>query len=378
MQRAPALDDAQALRHADRDVLSLALMQSRNRTLAWLRALERIDAARHEAGRIGWWQERWIARNVQRLRGAAADRTQAPLASIEPQADGWWGEAAVAPGPEPAALRAYLEATLEATLELLAAADNSDDALHWFRAALFEEDSSLRRFAALAQREGIDAKVLLPERVLRPVRAPLWFAAQRWMLGSARGGFVPEAEQWAHEEAVPEFEIDAQAVTWQQFGEFVEDGGYDEPRWWSEDGAAWLQADGRRTPRNVEQLRHGVLLQRFGRLVRAPAGEAVSMLAWYEADAWCRWAGRRLPTELEWELAASRGASRGFVWGDVPEWMAGRARKWPGGHGVVDTTQRVQRGVAWFEPRRLAHPKARHFVAAADDAGFAGFRSCAS
>jgi gamma-glutamyl hercynylcysteine S-oxide synthase len=375
-----ALEDAAAMRRADGELLSLALMHARNRTLAWLSALERLPAACWVAGRAAWWQERWIARNVQRSRGATADATRAPLASIEPQADAWWALQAGSAGPPPDALRAYLEETLEVTLDLLAATDGSDDALHWYRAALFEEDACVLRLAMLAQQTRIDVKRLLPERALRPVRAPLWFPAQRWRLGSVRGGYVPSAEQWAHEEPVPEFEIDAQPVAWQQFAEFALDGGYDDLRWWSEDGAHWLQAEARRTPRDVEQLRHGVLLQRFGQLVRAPAGEAASMLSWYEAEAWCAWAGRRLPTEVEWELAASQGASRGMSWGDVPEWMAGRARPWPGGPGgaaIADTTLRVQRGVAWFEPRRLAHAKARRFVAPECDGAFAGFRSCA-
>jgi gamma-glutamyl hercynylcysteine S-oxide synthase len=373
-----ALTDAQAMRHADAELLSLALMHARNRTLAWLTVLERLPPARWLAGRTGWWQERWIARNVQRSRGAAAEATRAPLASIEPQADAWWALPGDVCGPTPEALRAYLAETLDVTLDLLAAADGSDDALHWYRAALFEEDAVVLGLAALAQQHRLgDVRRLLPERVLRPVRAPLWFAAQRWRLGSAPGGYVPAAEQWAHEQAVPEFEIDAQPVTWQQFAEFVEDGGYDDVRWWSEDGAHWLQAGARRTPRDVEQLRHGVVLQRFGQLVRAPAAEAASMLGWYEAQAWCAWAGRRLPTEVEWELAAGSGASRGVVWGDVPEWTAGRARAWPGGPAIDDATLRVQRGVAWFEPRRLAHPKARRFVAPERDDGFAGFRSCA-
>jgi formylglycine-generating enzyme required for sulfatase activity len=382
------LHDAQAMRHADPEWLSLALMHARNRTLAWLSALEPHAArtiseqlpAWWIAGRAGWFQERWIARHVQRSRGAAADATLPPLASIEPRADGWWAATPAADTEPPSAdlLRAYLADTLDATLDLLAASVDDDDALYPFRAALFEEDQAVLGFAALAQahRAG-EVHALLPERVLRPQRAPLGFAAQRWTLGSPRGGFVPAAERWAHEEPVPEFEIDAQPVSWQQYAEFVADGGYDEARWWDDEGAAWLARDGRRVPRDVEQLRHGVLVQRFGRLLQAPAGEAASMLTWHEAAAWCRWAGRRLPTEVEWELAAGRGLSRGFVWGDVPEWTAGRARAWPGGQLVAAAQHRVQRGVTWFEPRRLAHPKARRFRSGDDDRGFAGFRSCA-
>jgi iron(II)-dependent oxidoreductase len=386
-----ALHDAQAMRHADRELLSLALIHARNRTLAWLAALEPHAAqgtpdglapAWWLAGHAGWWQERWIARNVQRSRGTAADDARPPLASIEPRADGWWAlpptPTDAMPPPPGDIVRAYLAETLDATLELLAGSADDDDALHVFRAAVFEEDALVLRFAALAQAQRVAAvRALLPaQRVLRALRDPIVLGAQRWRLGSERGGYVPATERWAHDEAVPEFEIDAQPVSWQQFGEFVEDGGYDQPRWWSEAGRAWLEREGRRTPRDVEQLRHGVLLQRFGQLVRAPAGEAASMLSWHEADAWCRWAGRRLAMEVEWELAASQGASRGFVWGDVPEWTAGRARPWPGGPAVPDALMRVQRGVAWFEPRRLAHPKARRFVSAEDDTGFAGFRSC--
>jgi iron(II)-dependent oxidoreductase len=377
MTAAP-LHDAHAMRHADRELLSLALMHARNRTLAWLALLEQDAHACWLAGHAAWWQERWIARNVQRSRGARADAARAPLASIEPDADLWWAQSAdVAPALD--GLRAYLAETLEITLDLLAAtpAEPDDDVLHWFRAALFEEDAHVLHFAARAQALGIQAaQPLLPERVHRVSRPPVWFPAQRWTLGAAPGGYVPAPERWAHEEPVPEFEIDAQPVGWQPYCEFVEDGGYDDASYWSTDGWAWLQHEQRRTPRDVEQMRVGVLLHRFGRLVRAPGGEAASMLAWHEADAWCRWAGRRLPTEIEWELAASRGTSRGVVWGDVPEWTAGRARAWPGG-AAVDERLRVQRGVAWFEPRRLAHPKSRRFVGAEHDAGFAGFRSCA-
>ena len=393
-----ALADAHRMRHADRELLSLALMQTRNQTLAWLALFEsepsapepqppaHFEPARWLAGHAGWLQERWIARNLQRSRGDRADAGHVGLASIEPDADRWWGTDALADRvawaaapPTFEATRAYLAETLEVTLELLQGAAPGDDALHAWRAALFEEDALLRRFVALAQAQQIAAAPrLLPERRTLALREPLLFAAQRWALGSPPGGYVPANEQWAHDEAVPEFEIDAQAVTWSQFAEFVEDGGYDEPRWWSGPGRHWLQASERRAPRDVEQLRHGVLARRFGQLQRAPAAQPVTLVSWFEAEAWCRWAGRRLPTEIEWELAASRGASRGFVWGEVPEWVAGHARAWPGARVQPDASLRVMRGCAWFEPRRLAHPKARRFVAAEADEAFAGFRSCAA
>jgi formylglycine-generating enzyme required for sulfatase activity len=374
-----ALDDGQAMRHAGRDVLSLALLQSRNATLAWLAALSDAQAERW-AGQAAWFQERWIARHVERSRGLESDAHRSPLASIEPMADAWWSPQADAQQPPPTAtaLRAYLAETMDITQDLLSRTEDRDADLHWFRAALFEEDALIARFAGLAQQRGVTvAASLLPRRVRTATREPLWWPAQRHMLGSADDGFVPEAERWAHEVAVPEFEIDAQPVSWRQFAEFVADGGYDEPRWWSEPGAGWLAQSQRRSPRDVEELANGVVRNLFGRLERCAQDEPATGVTLYEAQAWCAWAGRRLPTEVEWELAACRGASRGFVWGDVVEWTAGRARAWPGGHAHWNTGFGARRGCAWFEPRRLAHPKARRFAAGDDDHTEVGFRTCA-
>ena len=278
------LADPRRMRVADADVLSLAFIDARNRTLRWLalfegapdtRRLPTADAAvlapaRWLAGHAAWYQERWIARNLQRARGPQADRGRAPLASIDPGADGWWNPDAVGGAarwhmalPDFGATRAYLADTLDVTVELLAGED--DDDLHWFRDALMYEDALVERFAALAQALGLEgAATLAVAAPVLPLRQPLLFGAQRFPLGSQPGGYVPPSEQWAHEEAVPEFEIDAQPVSWSQFVEFVEDGGYDEARWWHADGWAWVEREGRRSPRDVEQLRNGVLLRRFG------------------------------------------------------------------------------------------------------------------
>ena len=154
------------------------------------------------------------------------------------------------------------------------------------------------------------------------LREPLGVPATRWQLGSTPGGFVFDNEKWAHDVAVPEFEIDAQPVSWSQFVEFVDDGGYDRQELWHPEGWAWLQdaeaSGGRRGPRHVEQIgvaRFGgagaVLQMRFGQPVRLAGHHPATHVSWWEADAWCRWAGRRLPDEVEWELAAhTRRATR--------------------------------------------------------------------
>lgn len=392
-----AIDDPAAIRRAGADVLSLALIDARNELLRWLAAFEAggmLDA-RHgrpsplrRAGGCGWYQEYWISRHVQRQRGEHCDAGGLRLASIEPRADAWFGTgAAQSPGPDPDAVRSYLADTLETTLELLSTTGPGDDALHFFRAALLHEDRACESLAEQAAALDLKAEAGAPWRPLpaRPPREALWLPASRHVLGSVPGGFVPDNERWGHEVQVPEFEIDAQPVDWARYVEFAEDAGYDRRELWSEAGWAWLQAMERRAPRGVEQLRGGAIVLREGRLQRAPAQQPVLHVTRHEAEAWCRWAGRRLPTEPEWELAATTAATRGFAWGDVFEWVAGSARAWPchvETPGTLDRmpapgTAGVLRGASWMTRRRWRHPKARRFAPVAADAMFCGFRSCA-
>jgi iron(II)-dependent oxidoreductase len=222
--------------------------------------------------------------------------------------------------------------------------------------------------------------------------------SQRWQLGSPRaGGLVPHAERWAHEVSVPEFEIDAQPVNWARYVEFADDGGYDRAELWWVAGWAWAQSSGRRAPRHVEQLAGGVLVQRGGsaddprryaepgsRLVRVHHAQPVMHVSRFEAEAWCRWAGRRLPTEPEWELAAAQAAGRGFAWGDVYEWVAGSARHWPGAGPLPPGSfepptegAAVLRGASFATRSRWRHFKSRRFEPPRYDGAFCGFRSCA-
>ena len=284
--------------------------------------------------------------------------------------------------PNPEALRQYLAETLDVTLDLLTSAGPSDDELFVYRRALQHEDHLCEALAVCAQTLQLE----LPDapwqgRAARAERDALHFGAQRFAQGGQAAGWQPWNERGGLLEAVPEFEIDAQAVSWGRFVEFSLDGGYDDARHWSPEGWAWVQAQGRRAPRHVEQMREAVLVYRQGRLQRVPASQAVTHVSRHEAQAWCRWAGRRLPTEVEWELAVCHGKARGLVWGEVFEWVAGSARPyspaeaigtWPaaGTHGVM-------RGASWMTRGRWHHPSARRFGLPARDEIFVGFRSCA-
>lgn len=406
--RAPSLDATALPRQGGPDALSLALIDARNRTLRWLQRFEEAGrlggGAGHPtvpwwlAGRAAWFQEYWTARHVQRLRGEAADPDGLRLASIEPRADAWFASPVTSSGggcppdmPDPATLRAYLAQTLEATLELLETVAATDEALHVFRLALQHEDRLAERLAVAAQWLEVDpgdAASPCASPPARREREPLLVPAGPAELGSgAPTGCVPPSERGHERVQVPPLEIDAQAVSWARYAEFVADGGYDEPRWWGDEGWQWLQDTGRRAPRSVEQWRGAVVVQRHGRLQRAPAGQAAAHVSWHEARAWCRWAGRALPVEAQWERGCSAAARQGFAWGDVWEWTASPARALDGGperrmagwpEPGPDPAWRVLRGASSWTVPRAAHPGARRYAHPARDDLFCGFRSCAA
>ena len=162
-----ALDDPREIRHAGRELLSLALIDARNHLLAAL-AQDESAAALQLALRAGWYQDHWIARHLQRQRGEACDPDATRLAGIEPRADAWAQGQAELPTPED--LRGYLAETLEITLDLLASAAENDAALCFYRLSLLHED---RLAEALAERLQAGAPAARAER------PPLWLPAQR-------------------------------------------------------------------------------------------------------------------------------------------------------------------------------------------------------
>jgi iron(II)-dependent oxidoreductase len=255
-----------------------------------------------------------------------------------------------------------------------------------------------------------------------------------WRLGSTESdGFVFDNEKWAHEVTLAPFRIARAPVTNAEFAAFIEAGGYETREFWSDSGWAWRERRRAERPIYWQPKRDGVWRARRYRAVEPLAPDApVAFVSWFEAEAWCRWAKRRLPSEAEWEAAAVgepatsgpqlSAKRRRWPWGEhapmpshanldyacdgpidvgalsagdsafgcrqmignVWEWTASDFR--PFGGFSPDPykdysqpwfgTRKVLRGGCWASSARIARPAYRNFFTPDRNDVFAGFRTC--
>jgi gamma-glutamyl hercynylcysteine S-oxide synthase len=139
-------------------------------------------------------------------------------------------------------------------------------------------------------------------------------------MGTDTEPWALDNERPAHRRRLAPFRIDTVPVTCGAYLRFVEDGGYRDPRWWHPRGWDTVRRDALRAPLFWHAEGDAWFTRRFGVVEPVRPEEPVLHVSWYEADAYARWAGRRLPTEAEWEKAArhdpATGHSRRYPWGD--------------------------------------------------------------
>jgi len=213
-------------------------------------------------------------------------------------------------------------------------------------------------------------------------------------IGDGAEGFAYDNERPRHERELAAFRIDRAPVTTAAFAEFVADGGYRRRELWSD--AGWLHRERDGWERPLYWTRDGGV-RRFDRTVPLEPELPVMHVSFFEAGAFARWRGARLPSEFEWEYVATLAGEEhgnldqldfgpgpaGPFLGDCWEWTASELDGYPGFRAhpyreysqvFFSTGQRVLRGASWATRRRVARATFRNWDHPQRRQIFAGFR----
>ena len=388
-----------------------------------------------EIGHVAWFQEKWVLRHFGRCQPLCAET------------DHLYDSAAIAHETRwdlPLFSRQkawrYLADVHDRVLDLVASTTCDPKLSYFVKLSVFHEDMHAEAFTYMRQTLGFPPPPMAVRQLEEPQQAAAGSAdpdvehpGGTFLLGSGRNEpFVFDNEKWAHPVQVKPFAIARTPVTQFDFARFVDDAGYQRRGFWSDAGWQWRSDNHPLAPVYWQRDPAAQWLRRdYDRWVRLEPDRPVVHVNAFEAEAYCRWAGRRLATEAEWELAAAAdivsGAGLGqgkrrYPWGnqdpdpqrtnvdgyygdpigvhalpagDTPrgcrqmmgnvwEWTASDFGPYPG--FVPDPykeyskpwfgTRRVLRGGCWATRARLLRNTWRNFFPPDRRDLWAGFRTC--
>jgi iron(II)-dependent oxidoreductase len=351
------------------DTVTSWVIDARARTLDFVRDLSdeqmRVPLLRiinpflWEIGHVAYFQEYWVLRHVLGRQPMRAD------------ADSLYDSAKIAHDtrwnlrlPSRAETLDYLKATRDRVVEFTDSSSPSPDQEYFVLLSLFHEDMHNEAFTITRQTLGYPAPAFagnLTETqgsTTGPLTGSVSVPGGTYVIGSqANNGFIFDNEKWAHPVDVAPYRIARTATSQQEFARFVDDGGYSRRELWNADGWTWREREQTQYPvywrRDPER---GWMRRHFDRWVPLEPELPVANICWYEADAYCRWAGKRLPSESEWEIAANR--VEGLPAANL-DWEAGGTcdvSSYPEGDSIYGCRQMIGNVWEWTSSDFLPYP----------------------
>ncbi len=372
---------AQALRER----IATALQDARDRTRGLTDCIDDADLVRQHSrlmsplvwdlAHVGNQEELWL------LRAVGGREPMHP--EIDPIYDAFEHPRAGRPSLPllpPAQARSYLSEVRGRVLDLLKRAPLNgaplvEDGFVFGMIAQHEQQHDETMLVTHQLRDG--APVLyappptVPQEEARALPAEVFVPGGSFTMGTSAEPWALDNERPAHTVELEPFFIDVAPVTNAAYAEFIADGGYDDPRWWSTEGWDYRQRGGISAPLFWRRDGDEWARRRFGVVEPVPPAEPVMHVCWHEAQAYARWVGRRLPTESEWEKAARldpvTGRSRRFPWGDdepTPEranlgqrhLQPAEARSYPAGQAACGARQLIGDVWEWTASDFLRYP----------------------
>jgi iron(II)-dependent oxidoreductase len=294
------------------------LQDARNRTIELIQDLDEeqiigpklpyLNPIRWEIGHIAYFYEYFILRKLYNFKSIIGDKADQIYDSICIEHEVRWD----LPLLSRLDTLSYMQAVFGQLCESLDKKNTTEQESFIYQFGIFHEDMHAEAFFSARQALSYPTPILaISKNVPYGHKSPIqlgWakIPGGEFNLGAKKNApFLFDNEKWAHKVTVEPFEISKTPITNSEFQTFVDDGGYQLESLWTYDGWKWRQEANAEHP--VYWLPDGPKNwgeRRFDQILQLSPNLPIIHVNWFEADAYCRWAGLRLPTEVEWEVAA--------------------------------------------------------------------------